>query len=142
MDRAALDVARELGMPCGGWCPRGRLAEDGPIDPRYPLRETPSDDYAERTEWNVRDADATLILTIGQPAGGTAFTVDCAKRLKKPFRILDLSRTPRIATVRAWLSRHRVNILNVAGPRESKCVGIYAQAARCLRLLFSHSSNA
>ena len=63
MDRAALDAALALGLPCGGWCPRGRLAEDGPIDPRYPLRETPSGDYRQRTEWNGRDADGTLRLT-------------------------------------------------------------------------------
>ena len=69
VDRAALDVALELGLPCGGWCPRGRRAEDGPIDPRYPLTETPWDGYPQRTEWNVRDADGTLILT---PARRTA----------------------------------------------------------------------
>ena len=62
VDRAALDAALALGMRCGGWCPAGRWAEDGPIDPRYPLRETPSGDPAQRTEWNVRDSDATLIL--------------------------------------------------------------------------------
>jgi hypothetical protein len=62
VDRAALDAALACGLPCGGWCPRGRRAEDGPIDPGYPLRETPGDDYAERTEWNVRDSDATLVL--------------------------------------------------------------------------------
>ena len=45
-DRAALDAARAAGLPCGGWCPRGRLAEDGPIDLAYPVVETPSTDFA------------------------------------------------------------------------------------------------
>ena len=63
VDRAALDVAIALGFAHGGWCPAGRLAEDGPIDARYPLRETPSADPSQRTEWNVRDSDATLVLT-------------------------------------------------------------------------------
>jgi predicted Rossmann-fold nucleotide-binding protein len=63
VDRAALDVALELGIPCGGWCPKGRLAEDGSIDLRYPLKETNSSEYRERTEKNVEDSDGTLILT-------------------------------------------------------------------------------
>ena len=83
VDRAALDVALELGLPCGGWCPQGRRAEDGPIDPRYPLRETRAAAYPVRTRWNVRDSDGTLILTRGRPDRGTALTADLAKRLGK-----------------------------------------------------------
>src|SRR3990172_4511968 len=94
VDRAALDAALGLGLPCGGWCPRGRKAEDGPIDPRYPMEETPSDDYAERTEWNVRDADGTLVLTRGEPSGGTAFTIATARRGRSPLLVLDLDRNP------------------------------------------------
>lgn len=70
VDRAALDVALELGLPCGGWCPRGRRAEDGVIAERYPLTETRSARYAVRTVRNVRAADGTLVLTRGQPSGG------------------------------------------------------------------------
>ena len=80
VDRAALDVARELGIPCGGWCPRGRRAEDGPIPEAYPVRETPSTAYPERTAWNVRDSDGTLVITRGKPRGGTALTVSLARR--------------------------------------------------------------
>ena len=65
-DRAALDFAIEYGLPHGGWCPRGRLAEDGPIDERYELTETPSHRYAQRTEWNVRDSDATVVFSIAR----------------------------------------------------------------------------
>lgn len=65
VDRAALDVALELGLPCGGWCPAGRRAEDGPIPARYPLTETAGADYVERTRRNVVEADATLVLCHG-----------------------------------------------------------------------------
>jgi hypothetical protein len=91
VDRASLDAALEFGIPCGGWCPKGRKAEDGPIPPRYPLSETPSADYGQRTEWNVRDSDGTLILNSGELAGGTAQTVEIARRLRKPFLVVDLA---------------------------------------------------
>ena len=133
VDRAVLDVALDLGWPCGGWCPQGRKAEDGPLAPRYPLTETPSAEYAERTEWNVRDSDGTLVLTSGKPTEGTAFTIEIAKKLGKPCLVLDLIETPGESAVRTWAKDHGVRVLNVAGPRESKCHGIYAQAAEFLR---------
>ena len=80
VDRAALDVARELGYPTGGWCPKGRRAEDGPIDDGYPLIETPSDRYVQRTRWNVRDSDGTLILLRGAAEGGTRITIEFAHK--------------------------------------------------------------
>ena len=137
VDRAALDAALALGIPCGGWCPKGRLAEDGPIDERYPLRESPSADYAQRTEWNVRDSDGTLVLTRGTPSGGTAQTIDVAARLGKPRLVLDLDTQPLASAVHAWASAYRITVLNVAGPRESKSPGISAQAAQFLHLVFS-----
>lgn len=82
VDRAALDAALQLGIPCGGWCPKGRKAKDGPIPDRYPLKETESGSYPVRTEMNVRDSDGTLILTWGRPTGGTALTVRLARRHK------------------------------------------------------------
>src|SRR4051794_16307480 len=90
VDRAALDVALELDLPCGGWCPRGRRSEDGAIPDRYPLSETPSEEYPERTEWNVRDSDGTLILTRGTPDRGTALTQRLANRHRKPLFVVDL----------------------------------------------------
>ena len=134
VDRAALDAALGLGLPCGGWCPRGRKAEDGPIDPRYPMEETPSDDYAERTEWNVRDADGTLVLTRGEPSGGTAFTIATARRGRSPLLVLDLDRNPDPAAVRRWVAEKRIAVLNVAGPRESQRPGVQAEARRFLDL--------
>lgn len=132
VDRAALDAALALGIPVGGWCPLGRLAEDGPIPERYPLRETPSPAYPERTEWNVRDSDATLALARGVPSGGTAFTVRLAERYGRPCLVLDLERAPDPAAIGSWARRHGVRILNVAGPRESSSPGIYAAAGRFL----------
>ena len=137
VDRAALDVALELGLPCGGWCPQGRRAEDGPIDARYPLRETPWSGYPQRTEWNVRDSDGTLVLTRGRPDRGTALTVALARRYRKPCLLLDLANDPGVEQVRAWAAIHRVRVLNVAGPRESACPALYAEAARFLRRLLS-----
>ena len=137
VDRAALDVASELGLPCGGWCPKGRRAEDGALDPRYPLIETPLEDYWQRTEWNVRDSDGTLVLTRGTPTEGTAFTVEIAKKLGKPCLVLDLTEAPKESAVKAWAAEYNVRVLNVAGPRESKCPGIYAQAAQFLKTVFS-----
>ncbi len=128
VDRAALDAALALGVPVGGWCPQGRRSEDGPIAPHYLLRETPSTYYVERTRWNVRDADATLILTRGEPTGGTATTVKAARRLGKPLFIMDLAEVDEVEPVAEWLQAEDVRVLNVAGPRESTSPGIYADA--------------
>src|ERR1039457_5001154 len=80
-DRAALDWAMKNGVPYVGWCPKGRKAEDGPLDERYQLTETPSSEYVQRTEWNVRDADGTVIFSIAKTlTGGSRLTADYAKK--------------------------------------------------------------
>ena len=137
VDRAALDVALELGIACGGWCPRGRRAEDGPLAARYPLIETPLQKYSQRTAWNVRDSDGTLILARGQAKGGTALTVKLADGLGKPYLVLDLTKAPQPADVHEWAERHGVQVLNVAGPRETENRGIYQEAAAFLRKVLS-----
>ena len=141
VDRAALDVARALGLPCGGWCPRGRLAEDGPIGLDYPLVETPSADYAQRTEWNVRDSDGTLVLTRGRAEGGTAFTIALARGRGKPLLVVDLATDPDPAEAARWVREAEVTLLNVAGPRESQRPGIGAQARAFLERLFRLTST-
>ena len=133
VDRAALDVALELAIPCGGWCPKGRLAEDGPIAGRYPLDETPSPAYTQRTKWNVRDSDGTLLLTRARPQGGSAFTLRCARRMRRPLLVVDLSLGPEPAALRAWAEAEGVGTLNVAGPRESAAPGVYGDARAYLR---------
>ncbi len=136
VDRAALDVALALGLACGGWCPRGRRAEDGPIDERYPLAETPLAAYAQRTAWNVRDSDATLVLLRDRPAGGTRFTIAQAARAGRPWRVVRLADGATPETTARWLRHPAIRVLNVAGPRESEAPGIGEAAAAYLgRLL-------
>ena len=133
VDRAALDCAIELAIPHGGWCPAGRRALDGPLAPRYQLTETASEDYPQRTEWNVRDADATLVLYQGQLEGGTALTARLASRMEKPLKIVDLLRPAPINDVWQWLRENNVSVLNIAGPRHSKAQDIYSRSMQYLR---------
>lgn len=128
VDRAALDAARELGITIGGWCPKGRRAEDGAIAKHYPLVETRARNYAQRTEWNVRDTTATLVLTAGKIAGGTALSVQLAKEMARPCLVVCLDGGEDAGAVRRWLAGHRVETLNIAGPRESELAGIHARA--------------
>jgi len=137
VDRAALDAALEAGFPCGGWCPRGRKAEDGPIDPCYPLEETPTPLYGQRTKWNVRDSDGTLVLTLGIPKAGTALALRWVKELNKPCLLLELSERPSARGVWDWARQNRISILNVAGPRESTCPGVYKKAHVFMRAVLS-----
>jgi hypothetical protein len=145
VDRAALDVALEraarMGLEVGGWCPRGRWAEDGPIRLCYPLQETPKADPAQRTEWNLRDSDATLVLTRGELAGGTALTVALARDRGHPLRIVDLNLEAPQAPIRDWLHAAGIGVLNVAGPRESESPGIGRDAAAWLRALLDGASS-
>lgn len=135
-DRAALDAAMALGIPCGGWCPRGRLAEDGTIDPRYPLTECDSPDPDTRTRLNVRDSDATLILARGELSGGTELTREVALGLGRPVLVADPSAPESVGSVMDWMAKHLPGTLNVAGPRESKQPGSYLGARRFLESLW------
>jgi hypothetical protein len=139
-DRAALDFAIRYGLPHGGWCPRGRNAEDGVIPRNYALRETPSRRYSQRTEWNIRDSDATVVFSIRpEVIGGTALTLSVARRLGKPCLHLcreidspdsagstisadgDLRVIAHAAEkLQSFLNTHDVDRLNVAGPRASQ----------------------
>lgn len=121
-DRAALDWAIANNVPHGGWCPLGRLAEDGRIDDRYSLRETPSPDYIQRTEWNVRDADATVIFSSASVlTGGSLATAELATIQGKPFLHLhnDRPATDNADILEEFLLVKKVRALNVAGPRAS-----------------------
>lgn len=138
VDRAALDVALEMGIVCSGWCPKGRKAEDGVIDVRYPLTETPSSEYSERTEWNARDSDGTLIINLGDLTGGAALTLEMAVRYQKPHLIVQLEADPDVRSVSEWISVHEIKTLNVAGPRESQRPGIYREASTFVRKIILH----
>ena len=128
VDRAALDVGLELGMSCRGWCPKGRRAADGPIDARYPLTETSTAAYEERTERNVLASDGTLVLRGEQSSPGTEFTIELAARHAKPCLVVELFNRPDAAMVRRWAEEHRVRVVNVAGPRASQSPGVYERA--------------
>lgn len=138
VDRGALDAAIELGISHGGWCPAGRLAEDGRVPDRYQLQEHRSPQYASRTEQNVIDTDATLILYRDRISGGTALTKRICRRESRPHLAVDLSE-PVVATqrVRAWLDTVQPGTLNVAGPRESNSPGICEEARRLLAIVLS-----
>jgi len=103
VDRAALDVALALGIPCGGWCPKGRLAEDGPLPDRYPLRETEFEGYSKRTKLNVQDSDGTLLFTRQRPSGGTKLTLQYAQRIGKPFKVVYLGKKRKTVDTVSWI---------------------------------------
>jgi hypothetical protein len=170
-DRAGLDAAIELGLAHGGWCPHGRRTEDGPLPEHYQLQETESSSYTQRTVFNVRDSDATVVFTLGVLGPGSKNTLATAKKLGKPRLYVDLSVLPeardvadltglmdvgipvlvtgatlferlnpaatperrRIDAFQHWLASYKVQILNVAGSRESSSPGI-GQAVRQLLL--------
>lgn len=157
VDRAALDVAIFLKIPHGGWCPRGRRSEDGQIPMTYQLTETSSPQYTQRTRKNVLDSDGTLILYRHSLGRGTGLTVSLAKRLHRPFLMVDLGKSKgrqcasdaqkqavfeqcedelqdvtaattwqvrTVLQIHRWIVQEQIEILNVAGPRESSAPGI------------------
>ena len=138
VDRAALDTAIALNIPHGGWCPRGRLAEDGAIADKYALRQKQTAQYPERTEKNVLDSDATLIICHGKPAGGTLLTKRLVKQYGRPALLIDLDKPVDVTAiqVKEWLAAQEVEILNVAGPRESHSPGVYRESLEILKRIF------
>jgi hypothetical protein len=126
-DRGGLDAAIALGISHGGWCPKGRRAEDGAIPPKYRLEETESPDYPVRTEQNVLASHGTVVFTLGTPTAGSALTIQYAERHRKPVLHLDLDTlSPAVAAkrLRAWIDENGISILNVAGSRESVATGL------------------
>jgi hypothetical protein len=122
VDRGALDAAMRVGAPCGGWCPAGRKAEDGPIPARYPVVELPGADYLDRNRKNVEDSDGTLIIAFGQPSGGTARTVQFCRRLQRPHLVVDAATALLDRAVHQaveFVKGRGLRRLNVAGPRAS-----------------------
>lgn len=143
-DRAALDWALEHGVPHGGWCPKGRLASDGPLPAHYQLQETESAGYRQRTRLNVRDSDATLILNTGVLDGGTLQTLRFARTLGKPHHLIqldELTLDEAAKQVSGWLGEGRFRVLNVAGTREEKRPGIHANVIALLDVCFLGGGN-
>jgi hypothetical protein len=148
VDRAALDAALARGLAYGGWCPDGGWAEDFPHPPgvlqKYPLlRQTPLADPAQRTEWNVRDADATLIVVESgglAVSRGTTLASELAQKYRKPLLVADLSSADALEGAVAWLhalieAHGRELALGIGGPRESEAPGIYEKAGRLIEVM-------
>jgi hypothetical protein len=137
-DRAALDVAIELGIPHGGWVPRGRMTEAGRLPDKYVMQETTSISYPERTEMNVADSDGTLIVSHGKLTGGSAFTLDMAAKHRKPCLHIDLDEldeSEAAEVISTWIAARQIIILNVAGPRASEDPRIYEATRQLLTLV-------
>jgi hypothetical protein len=145
-DRAALDVAIELGIPHGGWVPKGRKTEAGSLPAKFQVKETPTEDCSSRTEKNVLDSDGTLIISHGELTGGSDYTRQMAQKHEKPWIHVDASRVSVDAAaelIRAWISGSQIRILNVAGPRASEVPLIYSTTKKILKNLLQpvHSSS-
>jgi hypothetical protein len=140
-DRAALDWAIARGVAYSGWCPKNRKAEDGVIPERYVLRETPSEDFTQRTEWNVRDSDGTVIFSVRPDLeGGSELTRRIALKLGKPVIHLCRSETHSAAHValKKFIQDNQIRALNVAGPRASEEPDISAFVAEVLQAVFPY----
>jgi hypothetical protein len=148
VDQAALRAAQDSGLAHGGWCPPGRASEVGVIPARFVLLETPQEKSAAapdsprslRTEWNVRDSDATLVLRRSRSAAddpGTEWALRCARRYQRPVLICDPSDAEMRDPIREWIRRGEIKVLNVAGPSESTAPGIGAQTYDLLIRIFA-----
>jgi len=127
-DRTALDVAIKFNIPHGGWIPKGRKTEDGPLSDKYQLQEMSTGSYPKRTEQNVIDSDGTLIISHGSLKGGSKLTQKCAHKHHKTCLHINLNEIPdynAVFLVRKWMYENDVEILNVAGSRASKDPEIY-----------------
>lgn len=123
VDQGALAAALALGVPCGGWCPRGRMSEDGPIASMFPVVELAGAGYRKRTLRNVLDSDATAIIFNVELEGGTRLTRAYCEEYGRPFALVDaaeLSRSEAVAALAGFVTENGVQVLNVAGPRASK----------------------
>jgi len=151
VDQAALRAARNCGLTIGGWCPPGRECEAGLIPPEFALIETPNDrspeapdvPHSQRTEWNVRDSDGTLVIVAASlceaRAGdlGTEWSVRCAKRYKRPLLLCDVDDSETKKKIEQWLGSNLVTTLNVAGPSELTSPGIGDGSYALLKRVFA-----
>lgn len=142
-DRAALDAALETGFPCGGYCPKDRMAEDGPIDVRYPLIEIKGG-YSQRTRKNVVESDGTVIFYEGRPSGGTEQTLLFCIRTGKPYKLIDIEAmvTDHASQmILQFITRHRLSVINIAGPRASNCPVMYDFVKKTIRRIVQPSAS-
>ena len=144
-DRAALDFAIKMDLPHGGYVPKGRMAEDGPIPDEYKLQEMPTSSYPKRTEQNVIDSDGTLVITHGKLTGGSLLTKEFAENQKKPCLHVDLNKEVEYAAavhIDDWAQEHGIEVLNVAGPRASKDPKVYEKVLKVLEIVYQMQASA
>jgi hypothetical protein len=123
VDRAALDVALNHRIECDGWCPAGRLDEFGRIPDRYPLKELDDGGFPKRTLQNVKDSDGTVIIHLGTLSGGTEQTVRFCAEQRRPYQLIDgskISAEEAAKLIADFVRNNKIDILNVAGPRQSE----------------------
>lgn len=139
VDQAALDWAIKNSLPHGGWCPAGRKAADGRLDAKYQLTETESESYSQRTRRNVAESDGTLIVYMGELEGGSQLTSKFARTLTKPYLTVQLdgdNLSTAIQQLHEWLQSQHILVLNIAGPSEGRCPGIYGRALSLMDALW------
>jgi hypothetical protein len=144
VDRAALDAALANGVPCGGWCPAGRKAEDGRVPEQYPLQELESADYRQRTIRNVQDSDATVIIHFGPLSGGTRLTLNTCNHEGVPYLLIDgavVHIDEAVGQVSAFIDRLDIRVLNVAGPRASNNPDAWNYAFQVINSLLQNVGN-
>lgn len=143
-DRAALDAALKANFPCGGWCPEGRLAEDGPLSPVYPLQELPGAGYRQRTIKHIDGSDGTAIFYFTQPVGGTELTLVQCIKLHKPYQLIDCSEVSAeraTAILVQFVHQNGIATLNVAGPSATRSPGIHSYVECTIGRLIETSRN-
>jgi hypothetical protein len=141
VDRAALDVALKHRIDCGGWCPAGRLDEFGRIPDKYPVNELERAGFTERTLQNVKDSDGTIIIYSGKLSGGSEQTVRFCLEQQQPHQLIDASKIPTeeaASLIADFVAKHQINILTVAGPRESEWPEGYDYAYRALEAFLTN----
>ncbi len=144
VDRAALDAALESGVDAGGWCPQGRLSEDGVIPAKYPVIELSNSDYQQRTKQNVIDSDGTAIIYFRHPTGGTKQTIHFCIEEKKPYVLVDaedMATDKAAAKISRFISEKSVFVLNVAGPRISGEARGYEYAKEVIKKVLSDATQ-
>jgi hypothetical protein len=140
VDRAALDVALRHGIECGGWCPAGRLDEFGKIPDHYPVQELQGGGFTERTLQNVKESDGTVVIYSAELRGGTEQTVRFCVELKRPHHLIDASKISAEGAAKLigdFVRKNKINILNVAGPRQSEWPEGYAYASRAVDIFLT-----
>ncbi len=152
VDQAALQVAINTGIDHGGWCPPGRVCENGLIPEQFKLKETPKERDAsapdvprsQRTIWNVRDADGVLIFcesTKLQSDRGTKLAFETSLKLGKPYLVMNINEQQDFNKIRNWILDFEIRVLSIGGPSEETSLGIYEKAYSILMKILSITND-